>query len=392
MSGENILISGASIAGPALAYWLQRYGFHPTVVERAPALREGGQAVDFRGPVHLNLLRKMGLLERIRHRQTDMGVQRVLDSTGKVKLTLPASFLSGDVEILRGDLSEILYEAGAAGTEYVFGDFVTSLTDTGSGVEVTFDRAAPRTFDLVVGADGLHSGVRSLAFGPESAFTHFSGYYYGGAAVPNHLGLDRTGLLYNVPARSVSLSSTGGDLAAAGFVFASPRLDYDRHDSDAQRKIVAEAFHGVGWEVPRLIKAMTAAPEIYFDSISQVRMDSFTKGRVALLGDAGYGSTIGGMGSGLAVIAAYVLAGELAAARGDHRIAFPAYASRIEPYARGCQKIGGNAGPFLAPATSGRLWRRNQAYRLLANRWFSGYLNKLTTKAASAIDLPDYAG
>ncbi|HEY4022779.1 MAG TPA: FAD-dependent monooxygenase [Pseudonocardiaceae bacterium] len=387
---KNVLISGASIAGPALAFWLDRYGFRPTVVERAPALREGGQAVDFRGPVHLAVLRKMNLIDALRAHETHMTGERILDRAGRALFTLPASFFSGDLELLRGDLSRVLHDASAAGTEYVFGDVITSVTETPTGVEVTFAHGAPRTFDLVIGADGLHSGVRSLVFGPESRFVHPSGYFYGGATVPNLLGLDHVGVGYNVPGLGVTVSSTGGDTAHVGFVFRDDRLGDDRRDQDEQRAIVAARFGSLGWEVPRLLKEFLAAQEIYFDSISLVRMDSFVRGRVALLGDAGYGATLGGMGSGLAVVGAYVLAGELAAADGDHRVAFAKYAEHLTGYARACQKLAANSGPFLAPSTARGLWARNAVHRLLTKRWFAAYLDKMTIKAASAMTLPDY--
>ncbi len=387
---KNVLISGASIAGPALAYWLRRYGFRPTVVERAPALRQGGQAVDFRGPVHLDILRRMDLIDTLRANETHMTGHRLLDRDGRTKVTLPASFVSGDLEILRGDLSRVLYEASVEGTEYVFGDQITSITETPSGVDVTFAHGAPRTFDLVIGADGLHSGVRSLVFGPESEFVESTGYFFAGATVPNLLGLDRVGLSYNVPGLGIMVSNTGSDTANVAFIWHDEKLSYDRRDEAAQRAIVAERFGGLGWEVPRLLKEFLAAQEIYADSISLVRMDSFVRGRVALVGDAGYGATIGGMGTGLAVVAAYLLAGELAMARGDHRVAFARYAELIGGFAKGCQKIGGNAGSFLAPRTAHGLWLRNTLHHVLTRPRFSRYLDKMTVRAASAITLPDY--
>ncbi|HEY4453048.1 MAG TPA: FAD-dependent monooxygenase [Pseudonocardiaceae bacterium] len=387
---KNVLISGAGIAGPALAFWLLKHGFQPTVVERAPALRPGGQAVDFRGPVHLNVLRKMDLIDALRAHETHMTGQRLLDRSGRTAVTLPASFFSGDLEILRGDLCQVLHDASVPGTEYVFGDVITAITETSNGVRVSFAHGAPRVFDLVVGADGLHSGVRALVFGPESRFVVPSGYWYGGATVPNILGLDRIGLSYNVPGLGVSVSSGGGETAQLGFVFRDDEFDPGRRDQDAQRASIAARFGGLGWEVPRLVKEFQSAPEIYFDSISMVRMDSFVRGRVALLGDAAYGATLGGMGSGLAVVGAYVLASELAAAAGDHQVALANYAERMGPYVRACQKLGANSGPFLAPSTARGLWARNTVHRLLTKRWFAGYLDKMTIKAASSITLPDY--
>ena len=174
---RGVLISGASIAGPALAWWLGRYGFNPTVVERAPELRGGGFAVDFRGEAHMGVLGRMGILDEIRQMQTGMGEQIVVDDNGRKLASLPAHFMSGDVEILRGDLSRILYERTRETTEYKFGNSIASITETTDGVDVTFERGAPRTFDLVVGADGLHSNVRRLAFGDESQFIRYLGYF-----------------------------------------------------------------------------------------------------------------------------------------------------------------------------------------------------------------------
>ncbi|SHF08661.1 FAD-dependent monooxygenase [Streptoalloteichus hindustanus] len=393
MHNKNILISGAGIAGPALAYWLNRYGFTTTVVERARALREGGQAVDFRGEAHLTVLRRMGILEEVHAMRTAMGDQVVVNAEGRKVASLPSGFMSGDVEIHRGDLSRIIHDRTKDGTEYVFGDWITSITESADGVHVTFAHGEPRDFDLVLGADGLHSGVRALVFGDESRFLHELGYYVAGISVPNHLDLDRTGLIYNEPNRGVLLASDRDrSVASAAFFFASPRLSYDRHDVDQQKKLVSDAFAHVGWETRRLLSHLPDATDFYFDSIAQIRMDRFTKGRVALVGDAGYGATLGGLGTGLAIVSAHVFAGELALANGDHRVAFPRYVEAITDYARGCQKVAGNAGPFLAPATRAKIWQRNQTYRMLSSRPLAGFFNKLSTKAANGITLRNYPG
>ena len=393
MQHTDILISGASIAGPALAYWLRCYGFNPTVVERAPVLRSGGFGVDFRGEAHMSVLKRMGIVEEVCQLQTDMGERIVVDKSGKRLVALPAAFMSGEVEIARGDLSRIMYERTKDTTEYIFGDSIASMTETIGGVHVTFERGAPRTFALVVGADGLHSNTRRLAFGPESQFTSFLGYYIAGFDLPNYLNLDHTGLIYNVPGKGVDIGSARDTTnASAGFVFASEPLDYDRHDPEQQKKILADVYADVGWEVPRLIEAMWDAPDLYFDSISRIDMNHWSKGRVVLLGDAGYGATVGGMGAGTAMVGAYVLAGELAVAGGDHRTAFARYEAEIRDYAKGCQKLANNAGPFLAPPTRWKIWSRNQVYRMLSSRTLSGVFNKMTTKAANAITLKDYQG
>src|SRR4029450_9393315 len=187
----TVLISGASVAGPALAHWLGRYGFRPTVVEIAPALRGGGRAVDFRGQTHLGVLERMGVLEDLRRVQTGGTVMRFVDERGRKLMELPADFAGGDLEVLRSDLSRVLYEHSRDTTEYLFGDTITAMTETPRGVEVSFPSGAPRPFDLVIGADGVHSNVRRLAFGPESRFISHLGYYVATWTLPNHLALTR---------------------------------------------------------------------------------------------------------------------------------------------------------------------------------------------------------
>ncbi|MCE9575309.1 MAG: FAD-dependent monooxygenase [Deltaproteobacteria bacterium] len=392
MTSTTVLISGAGIAGPALAFWLHRHGFAPTIVERARALRVGGQAVDFRGEAHLGVLRKMGILEQVRARRTDMGEQTFVDGAGRPLVRLPAVFMSGDLEIQRGDLCQILYDATRSTTEYCFGDAITALVETDRGVEVSFERAAPRTFDLVIGADGLHSGVRALAFGEESRFLRFLGYHVAAFTLPNQWGLVRRGLTHSVPGRAVCLSSARAPAEArALLVFASPPLAYDRRDLDAQKAIVRDTFAGMGWETPRVLAALERADDLYFDAVARIELDTCARGRIALLGDAAFGGTLGGQGTGAAIIGAYVLAGELAAARGDHRAAFARYDQRIRAYATRCQNGAAHAGPFFAPRSRARLWLRNAMYRVLSSRAMAGVMRRLVTSAADAIALPDYA-
>ncbi|GID92699.1 FAD-dependent monooxygenase [Amorphoplanes digitatis] len=389
MNGRTVLISGASIAGPALAYWLGRHGFRPTIVEIAPALRTGGNAVDYRGPVHLGLLSRMGVLEELRAVQTGGTAMRFVDEHDRRLMEMPSDFAGGDVEILRGDLSRILCAAGAEWTEYLFGDSIAALDETPDGVDVTFAGGARRTFDLVIGADGVHSAVRRLTFGPERQFVRHLGYYVAGWDVPNDLGLGRDTLNYNVPGRLVSIGGDHRDPDRAGaFVaFASPEIAYDRHDLSAQKRIVRERFAGLGWRVPRLLDALDTADDLYFDQICRVDIDTWHRGRIALVGDAACGATIGGMGNGTAVVAAYVLAGELAAAGGDHAAAFTRYQARIGAFARRAQRGGGGAGRFLAPRRAYgirvRNWLHNQG-------WFMALTMRVAGDRSAGIDLPDY--
>ncbi|MEU6145263.1 FAD-dependent monooxygenase [Streptomyces sp. NPDC047081] len=388
----NVLISGASVAGPALALNLLRHGARVTVVEKAPQLRGGGFAVDFRGHVHRTVLTAMGIWDEIHARQTHMGRQIVVDADDSPKVDLPSEMMSGDVEIFRGELARIMYERTRDRVEYVFGDSITTLTDTADGVDVTFENGPARRFDLVIGADGLHSNTRALAFGDESRYLRFFDHYVAGFEVPNHLGLDRTGRTYSEPGRAIMIGNYDGDPDRAGalLVFRSEPLSYDRRDIAGQKRILAERFAGMGWEGPNVLKALEETDDLYFDAIAQIHVDRLTKGRVALLGDAGHGATMGGMGTGVAIVGAYVLAGELALAGGDHRTAFAAYEARITDFAKGCQKTSGNAGPFFAPPTERRIRSRDRMYRLLASRPLAAFFKKITEKSATNIKLPEY--
>ncbi|KAA2264805.1 FAD-dependent oxidoreductase [Solihabitans fulvus] len=390
MKNTNVLISGAGIAGPALAYWLERRGFTATVVERAAGLREGGSAVDFRGE-QMRLLERMEVLADIRAKETAMGAEVVVDENGRELVSLPSSFFAGEVEIARGDLTRILYERTKDSAEYVFGDWITSLTETPDGVDVTFAHGEPRRFDLVVGADGLHSAVRRLAFGEEEQFRTDLGFYIAGFSTDNTLGLDHTGRIYNEPGRGVMVSSSRDHAKAdVMFVFEAANLPYARRDAGQQKRIVAEAFAGVGWETPGLVRAMWEAEDMYFDSLSQIHLDRWSTGRVVLLGDAAWASGPGGSATGLAMLGAYVLASELAAADGDHATAFAAYEAHLRPGAALGQKQAKGAGPFLAPVTEKKIKQRNRVYRMLSTKILAGLFNKITAGAANKVKVKDY--
>ncbi|MGV9360856.1 FAD-dependent monooxygenase [Amycolatopsis sp. NPDC003731] len=380
MKNLTVLISGASVAGPALACWLTRFGCTVTVVERAPALRPGGQAVDFKGATHRAVLGRLGVLDEVLRRQTGGQDQTIVDATGRPRAVIPGEFTGGDIEIRRGELSEILYSH--TDCEYLFGDTITSLTETTDGVDVTFARAEPRRFDLVVGADGIHSNVRRLAFGPERDYVQYLGYHYALAELGEELG-GGDAQTYNEPGR---MAAVGGPKASAFFVFASPELDYDRTDTDKQRQLLMDAYRGVGWRVPELMAKIPQAREFYLDSLSRVTIDGYARGRVVLLGDAAYGNTLGGFGTGLAVVGAYVLAGELRAADGDHRVAFARYEEQMRDYAKVSQR--GSAGPFLAPPSPLRIKLRDWTFK---SRFLLGLMLKATDKFATDIELPDYA-
>jgi 2-polyprenyl-6-methoxyphenol hydroxylase-like FAD-dependent oxidoreductase len=397
----DVLISGGSVAGLALAYWLRHHGFNPTVVERAPAPRPGGYKIDIRGAA-LGVVERMGILDEIRRASTDMLGSSLVDGEGKRLATMDADLFGGregdDVEIMRGDLARILHGRIAEGVEYIFDDSVTAVTEHEDGVDVTFERSAPRTFDLVVGADGLHSNVRSLVFGDESRFIRDLGYHISIFTTPNHLGLDRWELMHPAPGKSAGMYSTRQDAQAkAMFIFASGALDHDHRDVARQKKILAETFAGGAWEVSRLLDSMWDAPDFYFDSISQIHMDRWSSGRTVLVGDAGYGpSPASGQGTSLALVGAYVLAGELAAAAGDHRTAFARYEEEMRDFVTQNQKLAQTNIKGMVVTSKAQIWIQTRMLRLLPHlptSWSDRVIGRITEtirKAATAITLKDY--
>lgn len=337
---RTVLISGAGVGGPALAYWLHRRGFQPTVVERAPALRPGGQAVDIRGAA-LDVVDRMGLLDELRGMRTRMRGMSMLDADGvEIMRSTEVALSSGrldspDLEILRDDLTGLIHRHTRDGVRYRFDDSIVELEQGPDGVRVRFERGEPETYDLVVGADGLHSVVRRLAFGPESAYVHHLGSYVGVFTAPNFLDLDEWQIWLTGDGVGYAVYSARGNTELrVNLGFHSPQIDYDRHDLDVQRQLIADHLTGTGWETPRLLKAMWAATDFSFDAMAQVRMDSWSTGRVTLLGDAGYcPSPLSGQGTNLALVGAYVLADALADAGDDHRAGLAAYERRMRRFA-----------------------------------------------------------
>ena len=396
MENNNILISGASIAGPALAYWLRKRGFNPTVVERAPAPRPGGQTVDLRGAGR-TVIQRMGLMDRVRERVLDQRGLAWVNSKGRVNGRMPTDLFGGEgivseIEILRGDLGQVLYEASRPGTEYLFDDTITGLEQDRDGVTVTFEKAAPRRFALVIGADGLHSVVRGLAFGPESSCVRPIGCYTAWFTAPSDIELDGWYLMHRAPGGLVASARPGrqpGEIKA-GLAFRSGPIEYDRRDIAGQKDLLARRFAGVGWEAPRLLTAMRDASDFFFDSMGQVHLDHWSAGRAALVGDAGYCPTpLTGLGTSLALVGGYVLAGELAAAGGDHRIAFPRYEQVIRDYVTESQKLPPGGAQGYAPGSQLMISLSNASMRMM-NHWPMRPLLARQFAKAGGIDLPDY--
>ncbi|MFJ9419264.1 FAD-dependent monooxygenase [Streptomyces sp. NPDC101227] len=333
---QTVLISGGGIAGPVLAYWLRRHGFGATVVERAPGPRPGGQAVDVRG-VALDVVERTGLLERARSVRTRMRGMSILGPDGQeVDRSTEATFSSGrldsdDIELLREDLVRMVHEHTRADVEYLFGNSITALDERETGVRVDFAHGASRTFDLVVGADGLHSTVRRLAFGPEERFTHHLGSYLSVFSADNFLALDDWQMwLRDGDAGFGIMPVRDNTELRIAFGFESGPL---AHDPGALRQFVADKLASLRWNGTRLAKAALEAPDFYCDAMAQIRLDNWSRGRVTLLGDAGYcPSPLSGQGTSLALVGAYVLADRLARAHGEHRAAYADYDRRMRSF------------------------------------------------------------
>ncbi|MFB9837063.1 FAD-dependent monooxygenase [Actinoallomurus acaciae] len=318
MTEQTVLISGAGIAGPTLAYFLGRRGFRPTVVEHAHGTRSSGSPVDVRGPA-VRVAEQMGVMPRLRAAATGVTGMRFVDAAarrlGGVGMWAVQGG-AGTVELPRGTLASVLYEAARDHAEFVFGDAIASLEQDAGGVDVTFEHGAPRRFDLVVGADGLHSGVRRLAFGPESAFVRHLGLYVATTPFDGPIEHPHEVVLHNAPGRLAAIHpSPAGPLAF--FAYRAPAVpDLDHRDTERHKRMLTEAFADGGWRVPELLDRARAAEDLYFDSVSQVVLSPWSAGRITLLGDAAASVSLFGDGSSLAMAGALTLADALAAAAG----------------------------------------------------------------------------
>ncbi|MEV6846909.1 FAD-dependent monooxygenase [Actinoplanes sp. NPDC051411] len=347
MTNSRVLISGAGVAGPALAYWLVRRGFDVTVVERAPELRTAGYKVDVRG-AGTEVLRKMGLLKAAQAADTGMRRITYVKKNGRPLAALPADLLMGrrgdDLEIMRWDLSRLMHDATRDDVDYVFGDTITSINDR----DVTFEQRKPQEFDYVVGADGLHSVTRRLSMG-EVPLRHL-GAYISIFTVPNTLGIEREEFMYFRPERlAFAYAMEPAQPARVGLTFASPELDFDRRDVAAQKAMLHEAFAGTGWRVDEFLAGMDRTDDFYFDSLSQVELPAWSKGRVALLGDAAYcPAPASGQGSSLALVGAYVLGRHLGEPGG-----LAEYERRMRPYVEKNMAFGRKMAKDMVPG--GRL-------------------------------------
>lgn len=396
---STVLISGAGIAGPALAFWLTQRGYGVTIVELADDIRPGGQTVDLRGAGG-DVVERMGLIDQMRARSLDQRGIAWIKADGSRRADMPVTAFHGNgvvskLEILRGDLVDVLYQATKAQADYRFGTRIEALSQTDDAVTATLSDGSTVSADLVVGCDGPHSAVRRLVFGPEEQFVKPLGGYNAWFTAPDTVGLDGWYLMFQAPGLNASMRpSHNPALCKAGLAFRSEPIAYDRRDADEQRALLATHFAGAGWHCDALLSAAQTADDFYFDAFAQVHMPTVSKGRVTLAGDAGYcASPLSGMGTSLALVGAYVLAGELGSAESLDAQRIPTALQRYEavmrPYIDRCQDLPNGVDGYL-PKSASDIAVTAQVMKWM-QRWpFRSFAEKKWFTTADAIDLPDY--
>lgn len=373
MNDKTVLISGAGIGGPTLAFWLKAAGFEPTLIELSPALRTGGYVIDFWG-LGYDIAERMGLARDIDRIGYHMRELRIVDDRGDRVAGFGTNVfreLTGGryVTVGRSDLSRLLYERIDGRTDITFGNEITGLQERADGVQVQFKTGGERRFDLVIGADGLHSNVRRLAFGPQGRFEKQLGYVVAAFEARGYRPRDEdVYVTYGVPGRMLGRFALHNDRTLFLFVFATAvdRLPSSL-DLRAQKALLYDRYGDGKWECSRILDALGRAQELYFDRVSQIRMHRWSRGRIALLGDAAFCvSLMGGQGSALAMTAAYVLAGELAKAVGRHEEAFRKYEEFLRAYIDSKQRGAERFAAAFAPKTRWGLYLRNQVIKAFA--------------------------
>ncbi len=363
----RVIINGIGVAGPALAFWLNQSGHEVTLVETATKLRTAGYVIDFWG-IGYDIAERMGVIDEIRALGYQMKEVKFVDrrgeSDGGFGVDVFRRLTHGRyTSVRRSDISATIFRAVEGKVETIFGDSVSGIEDRGDHVHVTFDHAPARDADLVIGADGLHSRVRQIVFGPESQYDVPLGYHVAAFEVQGYR--PREELIYvshGLPGRQISRFSMRDDRTLFLFIFGDRFLEGDEEPVQVLRRVYADA----GWEWPQIADNLDRARDLYYDTVSQIRMDHWTKGRVALIGDAAACvSLMGGEGTGLAIAEAYVLAGELDAALGDHAVAFRQYEDRLKAFLHKKQESAKKFASSFAPDTAAGLIFRNLITRVM---------------------------
>ena len=372
MLTRSVLISGIGLAGPTLAYWLTQCGFEPTLVERWPSPRTGGYVIDFWG-LGYDVAERMGLLPSVESKGYHVVEVRFVDGRGRrlggFGVDVFRKLTRGRyVSLQRTDLAALLYRKIQGQCETIFGDSIAGVEEDTDGVQVRFERGSARRFDLLVGADGLHSAVRRLVFGPQERFERYLGYAVAAFEVNGYRPRDENVYVsHSVPGKQVARFTLRDDRTMFLFLFsaADDRLR-GLQDAAAQKAILHSEFDKVGWECPQILEALDESEELYFDRVSQIRMNRWSRGRVTLIGDAAFcPSLLAGQGSALAMTAAYILAGELAKAEGHIMRALASYHEMMGAFISDKQKAAERFAGSFAPKSRLGLFIRNQATRML---------------------------
>ena len=393
MANKSVLISGIGVAGPTLAYWLGKSGFRPTLIEHAPQLRTGGYVIDFWG-LGYDIAERMELIEDINRIGYHASEMRIVDDRGK-RVTgfgtkVFRELTNGRfVTLGRSDLSRLLFEKAIGSTEVIFDDEIVGLQEQAGYVQVQFKHSGDRQFDLVIGADGLHSGVRSLAFGPQYQFERRLGYGVAAFEVHGYRPRDEdVYLMYGQPKRMVGRFTLHNNRTLFLFVFTADSNSLPT-TLDLQKAALREKYSDGKWECPRILDELDRTPELYFDRVSLIKMESWSRGRVALIGDAAFCvSLVAGQGSALAMVSAYVLAGELANAGGRHEEAFEKYEAFLRAYINTKQRGAERFAAVFAPRTQWGLWFRNQVIKTFAIPGLARLA--LGSDIIDTLPLPDY--
>jgi len=360
---KRVLIAGASFAGLSTAFWMNQLGFAVTVVEVAPNLKKGGTPVDIEGST-VATIKRMGIFDKVqanRLKMLGLEFKNADDVTeGGMSRQTDDSAASDDCEIERDVLLEIMFDAVKDSVEFRFGNGIASIQETPSEVTVSFKDGTRGSFDLLFGCDGNHSSVRRMHFGPEADYANFLGQYFSITIVEGSLIKENTTQMFNVPGKAAMLNAYNNKTDIVLCFSSEEEIAYDYRDEAHQRLIIAEQFQGMGWRVPELLEKVESSKTFYFDKISQIKMPSWTKGRVGLVGDAAYcASPAAGMGGSLAIIGAAALRDAFANNDGQFEAAFHEYNEAFRPYLEDVQARAANNLDMLVPMTEEAIRVRN---------------------------------